>query len=146
MTNFEWIIKDNERLKDLLANSLAIYKDSRKIAKCCNIPCWECLFCDNDHLDKRCSDLRKEWLNEEHEPLYKRGDIVIFIPSTRYHREETRIIGVVTKVNGDGTVSLTWDIGNFDQHLDIIDLLQCNEKDIVRKIGNILDNCDKKEA
>ena len=139
MTNFEWIWKDNKRSKDLFVHGLAVNEHTGEVARCSSMNCSLCSFNDSKHDGTPCHNLREDWLDMEHESLYKRGDIVIFIPS-RCHREETRI-GVVKKNNGDGTVLLTWNVCNVERHLDVIDNdldgIQCNMEDIVRKVGNI---------
>ena len=76
MTNYEWLIKTNgELVKDILA--LLLSKEEG-IPGCCSRTC--CIDCDFDGYLKTlpcCTDATKKWLDAEHEPLYKKGDIVI---------------------------------------------------------------------
>lgn len=139
MTNFEWIKSDNKRLKKFLIHGIAAYKGDGKARGCTHTSCALCSFNDIETGSKPCHLLRKEWLEKEHgEPLYKRGDIVVFIPSKK-HPEETRI-GVVSKDECNGIVLLTWNISNIERHLDVvddIDGIECNVEDVLRKISNI---------
>lgn len=136
MTNFEWLKKNEKILKDTLANGLAVYAHSNEIAECGNIPCWDCSFREHD-LTKKCSDLRKEWLNEEHESLYKEGDIVM-VEALGCSDLET-LIGIVSKDNEDGTVLLSRYTSNVNQRTGV----QYYTKDIIQKFGNIYEKTDE---
>ena len=75
MTNYEWLIKNNtELVKDILSQQLGKVKGIPK--SCSNIGCDECEFYGRD-VRPVCRDNAREWLNEEREPLYKKGDVVI---------------------------------------------------------------------
>lgn len=140
MTNLEWLKNNDDLLEKYLCLGLAVHRETGRVSKCGgDVRCDNCLF-DARYRGSSCGESRKEWLNKEHDPLFKRGDIVVFKPS-KFYPAETRI-GVVSKDDCDGTVLLTWNISNIERHLDVvddIDAIQCNIEDIVRKIGNILE-------
>lgn len=71
MTNYEWLVKNNAELaKDILAYGIS--KEKGKIGRCSQTMCIKC-----DFDDPFCSRNTKKWLEEEYEPLYKKGDIVV---------------------------------------------------------------------
>lgn len=69
MTNFEHVLKtiDPEALKDILARSVAVDKETGKVYNCNNIHdmCDRCLFSDNCSSCKGTEGTR-EWLNQEY--------------------------------------------------------------------------------
>ncbi len=139
MNNLEWLKNNNDILENVLCfGLLAVNKETGKVSTCGgDVRCSHCLF-DSRYRDGSCIENRKKWLHEEHESLYKRGDVVIFIPS-KHHCKETRI-GVVSKNECNGTVIITYNVSNVEQHLDVIDDVDgvlCNVEDIVMKIDNI---------
>lgn len=72
MTNYEWIVKNKaELVKDILSYGLS--KEKGTFGHCSKTMCVDCDFGCNPF----CSTSTKKWLEEEHEPLYKKGDIVI---------------------------------------------------------------------
>lgn len=63
MTNYEWLLKQNEELiKECLVRGVAI-KNNGDIVGCGSINCSECTFNDSS---VRCSELQREWLDAEH--------------------------------------------------------------------------------
>ena len=71
MTNYEWLVKNKaELVKDILRCHLS--KEKGIPDRCSETYCRDCDFSCGD-----CTARSKEWLEQKHEPLYKKGDIVI---------------------------------------------------------------------
>jgi len=74
MTNYEWLVKNySELVKDILSHQLGKVKG--KPTSCSGTRCDNCEF--NDVGLICCDPIVREWLEMEHEPLYKKGDIII---------------------------------------------------------------------
>ena len=132
MTNFEWIKNDDKMLKDALTYSLAVHKSTRIVAKCrsLDMSCCDCLF--GGKVDKECSDLRRAWLEEEYQPLYKNGDIILGASGYLYFVISEQCNNILVNDKFDGfNVSAGFFI---------------NKDSVKQKIGNIFDNCDDKEV
>lgn len=73
MTNYEWLVKNKaELVKNILCVSIGKRKGIPE--RCSSISCGDCDF--NSCL-VWCRNNVEDWLEQEHEPLYKKGDIVI---------------------------------------------------------------------
>ncbi len=131
MNNLEWLKNNNDNLlKEVLRDGLAVNKKTGCVVSCFDIECDDCLFFSPKD-GGYCETGREEWLNKEHESLYKRGDIVIFM-SSRYDCKEVQV-ALVSEDNGDGTVLLTWSARNVERGNGI----RVYADDIIRKVGNI---------
>lgn len=71
MMNYEWLVKNKaELVKDILSRHLS--KEKGIPDYCSETMCRDCDFsCGN------CTERIKEWFEQEYEPLYKKGDIVV---------------------------------------------------------------------
>lgn len=71
MTNYEWLVKNKaELVKGILSRHLS--KEKGIPDHCSETMCRDCDFSGGD-----CIARTKKWFEQEHEPLYKKGDIVI---------------------------------------------------------------------
>jgi len=77
MTNYEWLIKYNEELvKSILA--IHVCKEKGIPGRCSKTKCDNCDFnSECSYSVSCCTDATKKWLEEEHVPLYKKGDLVV---------------------------------------------------------------------
>lgn len=76
MTNYEWLLKSNEELvKDILSQHIG--KEKGIPSRCSKTGCDDCDFGCYPNTISGCVDATKKWLEEEHVPLYKKGDLVI---------------------------------------------------------------------
>ena len=120
MTNYEWLIKNNEELvKDILA--IHVSKEKETPSRCARTRCDGCDFYSDD-IQFCCLDNTKKWLDEEHEPLYKKGDIVI---------DSNNKLAVVKKDDCDGgfiTIS---------HYVDKTLGIEVDETIIKKKVGHI---------
>ena len=119
MTNYEWLMKNETLLKSVLEKGLAVREG--QCALCSDIYCGDC-----DSAFNNCQDKRQEWLEAEHETLYKKGDILIL---------EDKDIAIVTREDDVNSAIVSHNIGCAERgegwrvHFDLIE----------RKIGNIYD-------
>lgn len=75
MTNYERLVKNNaELVKEILSYHLS--KEEGMPSSCSKTSCSNCEFGNGGCLPF-CVNNARNWLNEECEPLYKKGDIVI---------------------------------------------------------------------
>ncbi len=132
MTNFEWIWRDNKRSKDLFVHGLAVNERTGEVEKCSTFNCGLCLFNESDNDVDTCHDLAEDWLDMEHEPLYKRGDIIIMGSGD---------LAFVISESDPGTIVISNNIADLNNGIGV----STNIKYVKQKVGNMLDNCDRKE-
>ena len=125
MTNYEWVVTNK---KEMVEHVLALYlgKTEGEIRLCEDIDCSDCDFKRSLNNDRPCKQTTKKWLEAEHEPLYKKGDILIL---------EDKDIAIVTREDDANSVIVSHNI-------------ECAERGegwrvpfdlIKRKIGNVYD-------
>ena len=128
MTNLEWLLQDKELLKEALSNRFGV--SNGKINECSSIRCENCDFGRdmNSIHHRECAEQRKEWLEAEHVPLYKKGDVILTKHGT--------LLFVVKEV-GKYVYVCTHE-KNLDKNINtVIDNFYIDEEDVKKKAGNV---------
>lgn len=133
MTNLEWLKNNDDLLEKYLCLGLAVHRETGRVSKCGgDVRCNNCLF-DARYRGSSCGESRKEWLNKEHQSLYKIGDIVL---------TENGFIYFIIEESGNNYYVVTRNMNDFKYGIGILK----SKEDIKTKIGNILDYYDEKEV
>jgi len=120
MTNYEWLVKNNaELVKEVLAPNIGVTK---RIVK----PCLDTLCCDCEFIDslEACPANVKKWFEREHEPLYKKGDIVIDLYG--------KIVLIAEDDCGEDVIKISRYVNDLEHHQYIIPITE-----IKKKVGHI---------
>ena len=150
MTNYEWLVKNKaELVKNILGGSIGKHKGIPE--RCSSVNCMECDF--NNGL-VWCRDNVKHWLDREHEPLYKKGDIVvgpfdqISLVKKDYDDDGSIMISCYTDNTCGRRISITdikKKIGHIDESEETDDpslCASCKSKECILQTGIVRKHCD----
>ena len=124
MTNYEWIVTNEKEITEVILTNY-IAKEKGEVSLCNETCCSDCDFKSSLNDNQMCAKTTKEWLKAEHEPLYKKGDVVI---------DKDGVIWVVASVK-DETLTVVSKTRYIPSEL----MVDIPESDITKKVGNIYD-------
>ena len=147
MTNYEWLLKNYDKLvKNILSRHLGKVKGMP--ISCLKTDCVNCDFESKTHFP--CCVKAREWLNEEHEPLYRKGDIVITSYDELVVIKEDDPIGNTIAVSNyihDECIAMMpiTDIKKKVGHIDINEpslCASCKSEECILQTGIVRKHCD----
>lgn len=118
--NYE--LNKNEIIENVVLNQLAIFKNSRAICTCGEIPCCDCIF---DDYDEGCREARKKWLSTIPKKFTEEEKQFVKVAKFNWYARDNdgTLFGYVNKPHYDKILEL-WDChtGAFLKVSSVLDL------------------------